>query len=131
MRLIPVALLILRNYGDSNSTAETGWLDLAEWAMLAAWQVQQTTTNKFVKAAIYEMWLKFYLAEVERYYRTHAAELASEHSLELARARNYLDSVMAAVLAFWHIGRLGLLALSFSELLPRSNEEQRQLSPIG
>ena len=127
VRLIPVALVILRQYGDSNRTAETGWLDLAEWAMLAAWQVQQTTTNKFVKAAIYEMWVKFYLAEVERYYRAHAAELAAEHSLELGGVGNYLDPVMAAFLAFWHIGRLGLLALSFSELLPRSNEEQRQL----
>ena len=125
VRLIPVALVILRQYGDSNRTAETGWLDLAEWAMLAAWQVQQTTTNKFVKAAIYEMWVKFYLAEVERYYRAHAAELAAEHSLELGGVGNYLDPVMAAFLAFWHIGRLGLLALSFSELLPRNNEEQR------
>jgi len=65
VRLIPVALVILRQYGDSNRTAETGWLDLAEWAMLAHGRYKQTTTNKFVKAAIYEMWVKFYLAEVE------------------------------------------------------------------
>lgn len=127
LRLIPVALLILREHGSTNPTSETGWLDLAEWAMLTAWQVHQKTHNNSVKGAIYEMSLKLYLVEVERYYGAHAGELATEHSLEIGHAGNYLDPLVAAMAAFWHIGRIGLLALSFSELLPRTDQQQKQL----
>jgi len=129
VRLIPVALLILRELGGANPTAENGWIDLVEWAVLAAWQVHQTTTQANVKAAVFQMWVNFYVVEVDRYYTTHSKELATEHSLEVTRTGNYLDAIIAGTNAFWHIGRLGILAISFSELLPRQTpeEERRRL----
>jgi hypothetical protein len=127
IRLIPVALLILREYGRSNPTAETGWIDLAEWAMLAAWRVHQTTDKNSVKEAILQMWVGFYLTELERYYTAHNAELATEHSLEIPRTGNYLDAIAAALTAFWHMGRLGILAVTFAEILPRDTEAEKKV----
>ena len=125
VRLLPVALLILREHGSTNPTAETGWIDLVEWAMLAGWHVQQTTTNGTVKDAVFQMWKYFYLVELERYYGVHAGELGTQHSLEIRRTGNYLDPIIAATTAFWHIGRLGILAFSFSELLPRQTPSEQ------
>ena len=125
VRLIPVALLILREMGNTNPTAENGWIDLVEWAVLAAWQVQQTTTHKNVKAAVFQMWVGFYIVELERYYTTHSSELSTQHSLEVIRTGNYLDAIIAGTNAFWHIGRLGILAVSFSELLPRGTQDEK------
>jgi hypothetical protein len=126
VRLIPVALLILRELGGTNPTAEIGWIDLVEWAVLAAWQVHQTTTKKDVKDAVYQMWINFYLVELERFYAAHSSELAREHSLEIIRTGGYLDAVAAAASAFWHVGRLGILAISFSELLPKTTPEKQK-----
>src|SRR5206468_4150472 len=67
VRALPVALLILREQGSANPTAETGWIDLAEWALLDAWDVHQHTESKAVKRAILEMWIQFYLTELEIY----------------------------------------------------------------
>jgi hypothetical protein len=127
IRLLPVVLLILREYGRSNPTAETGWIDLAEWAMLAAWRVHQTTDKNPVKEAIIHIWVGFYLTELERYYAAHNEELATEHSLEIPRTGNYLDAIAAALTAFWHIGRLGILAVTFAEILPRNTEVEKRV----
>jgi hypothetical protein len=126
VRLIPVALLILREVGGANPTAENGWIDRVEWAVLAAWQVHQTTTQVNVKVAVFQMWVSFYVVELERYYTTHSKELSTQHSLEVTRTGNYLDAIIAATNAFWHIGRLGILAISFSELLPRQTPEEER-----
>jgi len=126
VRLIPVTLLILRELGGANPTAENGWIELVEWATLEAWQVHQTTTKQNVKAAVFQMWVGFYLVELERYYMAHSKELATKDSLEVQRTGNYLDAIIAATNAFWHIGRLGILALSFSELLRRQTPEDER-----
>ena len=127
VRLLPVALLILREHGSDNPSAETGWIDLTEWAMLAVWQVHQSTNKEVVKAAVFQMWIGFYIVELERYYEAHSAELATEHSLEIIRTNSYLDPVAAAVTAFWHIARQGILAVSFAEFLrPKNDDEKKQ-----
>lgn len=125
IRLIPVSLLVLRQYGISNPTSETGWLDLIEWAMLRAWRVYQSTDNASVRHAVFEMWISFYLVEVERYYVAHNEALAKEHSLELVRTGSYVDAISAAVVTYWHIARLGLLGLTFVEFLPKNTAEER------
>jgi hypothetical protein len=94
--------------------------------MLSAWQVSQASERASVKDAVFQMWVRFYLAELERYYESHAGELAIEHSLAIHRSGNYLDAIVTAVLAFWHIGRLGILAFSCSELLVTKTQQERQ-----
>ena len=125
IRLLPVALIILREHGKNNPSAETGWIDLAEWAMLAVWQVHETTEKSSVKQAVFQMWIEFYIVELDRFYQQHASELAVEHSIEIHGGGFDIDAVAAAVVAFWHIARLGILAFSCSELLADSTDEQR------
>jgi hypothetical protein len=127
VRMLPVALIILREHSGENASAETGWIDLAEWAMLAAWRVHQTTEKNPVKKAVFQMWVGFYLAELERFYQQHSGELAVEHSLETRRAGNHIDSVAAAVVAFWHIARLGILGMSFSELFQANGDKHKEV----
>ncbi len=125
IRLLPVTLIILREHGKNNPSAETGWIDLAEWAMLAVWQVHETTEISFVKQAVYQMWIDFYIVELDRFYQQHSSELAVEHSIEIRGGGFDIDAVAAAVVAFWHTARLGILALSNAELLADSTDEQR------
>ncbi|UFS72474.1 hypothetical protein LPW11_09835 [Geomonas sp. RF6] len=126
IRLLPVALIILREYGRENQSAETGWIDLAEWAMLAVWDVWRCTQKADVKQAVCEIWVSFYLAELERYYSAHAQELAYEDSLETGRSGSWLDAIAASVVAFWHIGRIGILGIGFGEILGGESDEERQ-----
>jgi hypothetical protein len=125
IRLLPVALLILAEHGKSNPSAETGWIDLLEWAMLAAWNVHRSTEHRAVKQAIFQMWVGFYLVELEKFYTTHAAALSAEHSLEIRGSMNYLDAVAASVISHWHIARLGILALGYGEILSRETAQLR------
>lgn len=126
IRLLPVALIILKEQGQKNPSFETGWLDLAEWAMLAIWEVFRTTDNKGIKQAIIEIWFGMYLPELNRFYRAHTKELTTEHSLEIRGSGTYLDPVASAVVAQWHIARMGILAVGLAEFgaEPSSEEEQ-------
>ncbi len=127
VRLLPVALLIIREHAGANPTAETGWIDLIEWAVVAAWRTHQTTSNQNVKDAVMQMWISFYLAEVERYYAAHQADIETKDALEIPHTGNYLDAVLAAVTVFWHIARIGILAITFAELLPRKTASQKKV----
>jgi hypothetical protein len=127
VRLLPVALIILREHGKSNPSAETGWIDLSEWAIIAAWRVHQATEKRNIKEAVFQMWVGFYLVELARFYQEHSEELAIEHSLEAPSVGNYIDSVAVAVVAFWHIARLGILGMSYAELLEATDDEQSKL----
>jgi hypothetical protein len=125
VRLLPVALIVLREHGNNNLSAETGWIDLAEWAMLAVWNVHESTQKESVRQAVFQMWVGFYVVELERYYLQHANELAVEHSLEIHGAGNYVDAIASAVIAYWHVARLGILALSYAELISDATPEQQ------
>jgi hypothetical protein len=131
VRLLPVALLILREQGNKSPTAETGWIDLAEWAMLAAWNVHQSSNNKAVRLAVFQMWVGFYLSELDRYYEAHSNDLAAKDGLEVNRTGSYVDSVASAVVAFWHIARLGILSVAFAEKLPRNSGEELKIRDEG
>jgi len=125
IRVLPVALIVLREHGGNNPSAETGWIDLTEWAMLAAWQVFRSTKKTEVKDAVLQMWLGFYLAEIERYYKARARELAVQDSLVIRGANSYLETIASSVIAFWHIARLGILAVGYYEFLPSQTTEER------
>jgi hypothetical protein len=134
VRLIPVALLIIREHGKKTPDFETEWIDLIEWAMLSLWQVYRKTSAKHVRAAILQMWDRFYLAELHRFYDAHIRDLSTEHSLHISGSGSHLDAVTAAVIAHWHIARLGLLAVGFSELVdvtkPTAQQAVRQKGEV-
>ncbi len=126
VRIIPVALVILREHGKANASAETGWIDLTEWAMLAVWNVSRITTKSPVKQAIVQIWISLYLAELERFYSAHANDLAAEHSLDVCGAGSSLDSIISSVVAFWHLARMGVLATGYAEFLNRETDLDKQ-----
>ena len=119
VRLISVALIILKSHGKKKPTGEadpsfeTGWIDLLEWAAIALWDAARRSDNRQVKEAVFEVWLKFYLAELERYYSTHIDLLAAEHSLEIGGGM--LQEGASSYIAYWHMGRLGILAMAAGE----------------
>lgn len=121
IRLVSVALLILRAHGKRKSTGEldpsfeTGWIDLLEWACIALWDAARATDNVAVETAVFEIWLKFYIAELERYYSACVELLASEHSLEIGGGM--LQEGASSYIAYWHMGRLGILAMAWGEFV--------------
>ena len=123
VRLLPVSLLILQEYGKDNPTLETAWIDLIEWGMLAAWNVTRTSDKKNVKDAVRQLWAGFYLAEIESYYGEHNGDLAVQHSVDKPLSGSFVDTIASAVVAHWHLARLGLLAKSYAECLPNKSEE--------
>ncbi len=125
IRLLPVALIILREYAGSNPSAETGWIDLTEWAMVSAWRVVQVTKKDSVKEAVREMWGGFYLAELSRFYSEHEKELGIEHGLSTGGIVTDVEAVASSIIAFWHLARLGLLGLSYAELMKSETESDR------
>jgi hypothetical protein len=127
VRLLPVALLILRAHGKNNPSFETGWIDLAEWAVLALWKVKEKTDNQEVQAAVVQMWLQFYLIELGRFYDKYESVILTEHCFDDLATFSHLQSVAASSLAFWHLGRLGLLNVAYGELLPNDTPEHRAL----
>jgi hypothetical protein len=124
VRMLPVALLILREQGKANPTVETGWIDLIEWGMLAAWRVVQIAPERNrVGEAVWHMWYTFYLADVERYYRLHAADLGVPYSLDIRMSGSFVDTIASAVIAQWHLTRLGILGIAYNEGLSTGTAE--------
>ena len=125
LRLLPVALIILKEHGKTNETFETGWIDLAEWAMLAVWNSTQDGSKRLQEVA-FEMWTKFYVVELDRFYQAHSKELSTEHFFDI-RSGSYLEAVAGSMAAFWHLARLGILGLTYQQLLPHVTDEERRM----
>jgi hypothetical protein len=98
---------------------------LAEWAVLAVWKVKEKSTNKKVQAAVLQMWLQFYVAELERFYEKHEADLHTEHCFDDLITPSYLQNAAASSMAFWHLGRMGILNLAYQQLVPHETPEER------
>jgi len=133
IRLVSVALIVLRSHGKRRDdetvepSFETGWLELVEWATLAVWDIARKVDDKAARKAAMEIWLEFYLAELERFYSENVELLSTEHSLEVGGGM--LQEAASAYLAYWHMGRLGVLAMAVSEL--RANMEGDSKAKLG
>jgi hypothetical protein len=135
VRLVSVALIILRSHGRQKSTDEldpsfeTGWIDLLEWAVLALWNAARETQDASVRNAVFEVWLKSYIVELERYYSSNIELLATEHSIEVSGGM--LQEGASTYIAHWHLGRLGILAMAAGEFIQgMQNEAAEQTGQI-
>lgn len=124
VRLLPVALLILQEHGKDNPTAETAWIDLMEWGMLAAWNISKSSTKRQITKAVLQMWIDFYLAELQRYYRVHSDDLAIHLSVDKTFSGSFVDTIASAVVAHWHLARLGILGMSYAECLQNKTQNK-------
>jgi hypothetical protein len=125
MRLIPVALLILHSQASSQSSCATGWLDLTEWAMLRMWQAANEADDDAFRSIARAAWSDLYIRGLEQFYRLNAAALTTEHSLEQRRADWELGAFANAFVAFWHLGRIGILAEALFEFSRGDNEQNK------
>ena len=112
LRLVPVALMIIHEYRKKTPNSYPGWIDLIEWAMLALWDRYRDLEAQELKAIVAKIWLQFYVKELKRYFFAIQDTLTIEHGLagrDRGRDIGQLGAVRDAYIAYWHLGRLGIL----------------------
>ncbi len=125
LRLIPIALVILHHYKKQTPNAYPGWIDLIEWAILAVWESYRTLTQVKLKKIIIAIWLHFYVSILEQYFIENEPAIISEHGLHKNINAVGLVPIVDAHIAFWHLGRLGILTLAPQEFFDANNENQQ------
>ncbi|MDF1658119.1 MAG: hypothetical protein P1U58_10950 [Verrucomicrobiales bacterium] len=118
VRMVSIALLILKSHGVDDPSWETGWIEILEYAMLALWRAASANENHSIHPFVLPIWNDFYLAELHAYYERNSALLASHDSLTAGYPGEFSE-VIGCRHAYWHMGRLGILAgslIEFSEL---------------
>lgn len=113
--MVAVALPIVQKHGKAEPAFETGWIELLEWAMLALWNGALRCNRSPVANAVKEIWVQIYMTELDRFYHAHAADLGLEDSLSRGGDAAF-EPVVQSYLAFWHLGRLGILWQTLAEL---------------
>lgn len=108
--VIRIALIIVRHQASANKSIETGWIDLIEWAALALWRMSTQKNDATTSASVQEFWSEVYIAELERFYRSHIDDLATEHAVDRILTGGAIDAIASSYVMYWHIGRLGILA---------------------
>lgn len=127
LQLVPVALMIIHEYKKKTPNSYPGWLDLIEWAMLALWDTCRDLKAKELKAIVANIWLKFYVEELERYFFEIQDALTTEHGLagrERQRDIGQLGAVRDAYIAYWHLGRLGILNYAPQEFMDIQKQDK-------
>ncbi|MFW9876707.1 MAG: hypothetical protein ACFFG0_26735 [Candidatus Thorarchaeota archaeon] len=115
LRLIPVTLIILHHYRKKSPNSYPGWIDLIEWAMLSLWACYSNIRTKKLKDIISDIWIQFYISELGRYFSEISDVLITQHGLHNQKNLGHLCFISDAFLAYWHIGRLGILATTPQE----------------
>ena len=128
LRLIPIALVVLHHHKKQTPNAYPGWIDLIEWAMLAIWESYRTLTHAKLRKIVVATWLHFYVSILEQYFLENEAAIISEHGLHKNLNAGILVPIIDAYIAFWHLGRLGILTLAPQEFFDAKNENQQKLA---
>jgi hypothetical protein len=134
VRLVPLVLIILNNYRKSTPDSYPAWIDMSEWAMLALWACYKKLprqTGKKVKILITRIWLNFYITELEKYFLSVEPVLTTQHAFSFnRRGLGFgVSPVNDAYLAYWHIGRLGILTLAPQDFQIRGKSKPGKLQP--
>lgn len=124
--LVPISLIIIRQHAADNPSVQTGIIDLTEWAAISLWRLAAESKDRKTKLKVMEFWVEFYIGELESFYNAQIPFLAAEQSIDQVAGAGYVGAVAASWIGYWHLGRLGLLSYSFSELLPPEIEDKQQ-----
>ncbi len=127
LRLIPVSLLILYKYKKDSPDSYPGWIDLIEWAMLSLWRCYKSLNDNKFKKIVIEIWVGLYMSELERYFIEISPALTTEHGLHLNRNVMGLTPINDAYIAFWHLGRLGILNLAPQDFSGENDKESESM----
>jgi hypothetical protein len=124
--LVPVALIIVRHHAATSDTIETGWFDLVEWAAIALWRRYLDSSDHDFRGQVVAFWYSFYLGELQRFYRAHITALGTENSIDQLARGSMVGTVATAMIAHWHMARIGLLSLDVSQLMKDSTPEEKR-----
>ncbi len=127
LQLVPVALMIIHQYKKDKSNSYPGWIDLIEWAMLALWNTCRDLEEK-EKAIVANIWLRFYVTELKSYFFEIQDALTTEHGLagiERGRDIGQLGAIRDAYIAYWHLGRLGILNYAPQQFWDTQDEHRK------
>jgi hypothetical protein len=132
LRLIPVAIFILHRFMKKSRSGEAGWISLIETAMLLFWKKSITLEKRQLKQLIKTIWVSLYLQQLEQYLVRNQALFIVEHGFQHGNSPAFaLNAIADANIAFWHIGRLGILTLGYLELLnSRTKDGQEAMEQI-
>lgn len=125
INLIPFALLILKNNSNDTSNKIVGWIDLIEWAILKLFEIFPNENSKNKKIII-GIFFDFYISELANYFDENAALLCSFFGVKVGSIDRALIPINTANSIYWHIGRLGILALSALSL-PKDEIQKKWL----
>ncbi|MFQ5963733.1 MAG: hypothetical protein ACE5KZ_05560 [Candidatus Scalinduaceae bacterium] len=127
LRLVPVTLLILYHYKKQSPNSYPGWIDLIEWAILSLWECYRNLKTRKLKKIVIDIWMHFYINELERYFLKVSHVLTTEHGLHASGKGVGLVPINDAYMAYWHIGRLGILTLAPQEFTDEENKEGKEI----
>lgn len=127
LRLVSVALLILYHYKKNSPNSYPGWIDLIEWTMLSLWECHKNLKTKKLRKIVVDIWLQFYINELEKYFLEVSNAFTTEHGLHGNQENIGLVPVNDAYIAYWHIGRLGILTIAPQEFIDKENKEGEKL----
>ncbi|MDB4265141.1 hypothetical protein N9891_00170 [bacterium] len=125
IRLVPIALLILRSHQDEKEqSSETSWIELVEIAVLKVWDVvvRGGSEPNLVSLAL-GLWGEIYLAELARFYEAHGDKLLTEDSLASGSVGDFTD-LISSHHCYWHLTRLGILTNELLSLHPIIKPEE-------
>jgi hypothetical protein len=107
---IPVAIDVIRSYGDANITAETGIIDIIEWSMLRL-RGEYVRSSAKIRKVIINIWNNVYVEELSGFYSRHGRALTRLHGISSFEGHSYIGVVASAIRAQWHVARMGLMLL--------------------
>ncbi len=124
LRLVPVSLMIVNEYRKNTPNSYPGWIDLIEWAVLALWNVYCDLQTENLRLIVSDVWIKFYVEELEQYFTEIQDALTTEHGLTgRGNPSGRLGAILDAYIAYWHLGRLGILNCTFIDDQEQQNRK--------
>jgi hypothetical protein len=128
--MLAVAIAVIRQHGKKEPAFATGWIELVEWAVLAAFDAVLRNPDEAVAEAALQIWSQWYVIPLEEFYSKHAADLAAEDSLALHTDMGF-EAAAQSYLAFWHLARLGILWQSMAMLPVAKDAPERAIFEKG
>ena len=115
LNLIPFSLAILKKDLKKCPSSIIGWIDLIEYAVLKLWDMFPKL-NKNLQMTIIEIWRDFYINELITYFNNNHEILTMPYGLRGHSPHMSLISINTSYLAYWHLGRLGLLCTFMTDV---------------
>ena len=129
LRLVPVSLMIINEYRKDTPNSYPGWIDLIEWTVLALWNVYCDLQTENLKSIVSDVWIKFYVEELEQYFTEIQDALTAKHGLTgRGNPGGRLGAILDAHIAYWHLGRLGILNYAPQEFMDAQKQNREFLA---